>query len=70
MTSKFQWLEFLTGVVVGAALIFIVITFVLDGSTTSSYYKQGQIDALTGKVHYELVTKNDSTKTWEYKEEK
>ena len=27
--------------------------------------KQGQIEALTGKVRYELVTNPDSTKTWE-----
>jgi tryptophan-rich sensory protein len=28
-------------------------------------YKQGQIDALTGTIKYELVTQSDSTKTWE-----
>ena len=28
--------------------------------------KQGQIDALTGKVQYELVTNADRTRTWEY----
>ena len=30
-------------------------------------YKQGQIDALTGKVKYELKIQVDSTKTWEVK---
>lgn len=30
-------------------------------------YREGQIDALTGKVKYELKTNSDSTKTWEYK---
>ena len=30
-------------------------------------YREGQIDALTGKVKYELKTNPDSTKTWEYK---
>ena len=29
-------------------------------------YKQGQIDALTGKIKYELKTNPDSTKTWEF----
>jgi len=29
------------------------------------YYKKGQVDALTGTVKYHLVTKPDSTKTWE-----
>ncbi len=28
-------------------------------------YKQGQVDVLTGKVKYELITHDDSTKTWE-----
>lgn len=27
-------------------------------------YKQGQIDAMTGKVKYELQTQNDSTRIW------
>lgn len=30
-------------------------------------YRQGQIDALTGKVKYELVVQPDSTRTWEKK---
>lgn len=30
-------------------------------------YKMGQVDALTGKVKYELKTNADSTKTWELK---
>ena len=28
-------------------------------------YKDGQINALLGEVHYELVTHSDSTSTWE-----
>lgn len=28
-------------------------------------YKEGQIDALTGTVHYELVTQPDSSRVWE-----
>lgn len=28
-------------------------------------YKDGQIDALTGKVRYKLITNPDSTKSWE-----
>lgn len=30
-----------------------------------SDYRQGQIDSLTGKIRYELVTKPDSTKVWQ-----
>jgi hypothetical protein len=35
---------------------------------TESYvegYAKGQIDALTGNVHYHLVAKPDSSKVWE-----
>lgn len=34
--------------------------------TASHYeaYKSGQVDALTGKVKYELVTESDSTRVW------
>lgn len=28
-------------------------------------YKTGQVDALTGKIQYELVTQPDSTRIWE-----
>jgi hypothetical protein len=28
-------------------------------------YKQGQVDAMTGKIKYELIIKSDSTKIWE-----
>lgn len=28
-------------------------------------YKQGQVDALTGKIEYKLVVQPDSTKSWE-----
>jgi len=30
-------------------------------------YRSGQIDALTGNIKYQLVTKPDSTKVWEEK---
>ena len=36
---------------------------------TAERYRQGQIDALTGKVKYELKANSDSTVTW-YKKEK
>ena len=32
-------------------------------------YRQGQIDAVTGCVRYELVVHPDSTRTWEEKSE-
>jgi len=69
MTDKFQWFEFIVGSIVGVILIFLINLCVLDENTTNKRYKQGQIDALTGKVHYELVVKDDSTRVWEYKVE-
>lgn len=38
---------------------------ILIGRTDKTNYKQGQIDALTGNIKYELVINDDSTKTWE-----
>ena len=42
--------------------LFIVILLLLVDSEET--YKQGQIDALTKKIKYELVTNADSSKTW------
>lgn len=52
---------FFCGVAIGILLCLIMMS---SGDCT---YKDGQIDALTGKIKYKLVTKNDSTKTWETK---
>lgn len=45
-----------------AFAIWITVTYIIIG--VSNDYKQGQIDALTGKVNYELKTMPDSTKVW------
>jgi hypothetical protein len=46
--------------------IFVMAGIVLFSTEVSDEsYKQGQVDALTGKVKYELVVNADSTKTWE-----
>jgi len=34
-------------------------------NTSNMYYRQGQIDALTGKINYYLKVNEDSTRTWE-----
>jgi len=57
----------LIGVVIGL-LSGIVFMGTLLNMPKNDQYRQGQIDALTGKVHYELMMNADSTKTWEYKE--
>lgn len=33
---------------------------------TDTTYKAGQIDAVQGKVHYELKLQDDGTTKWEY----
>jgi hypothetical protein len=56
-------IDFIGGCILGIALGLWLsyISQYIFGRT----YKDGQIDALTGKVKYELVTHPDSTKTWE-----
>ena len=57
-------LSFLLGVVflLGILLIF--------EQGPSESYKRGQIDALTGKVSFQLVTQSDSTRVWKLKDRK
>ena len=46
-----------------AMFTFVISYFVIQKENP---YKQGQVDALTGKIKYELKTNPDSTKTWEF----
>ena len=70
---------FLTGIFAGEgdtkAIMTAMVTIVLfvfclciaigiDDNYSIRGYKQGQIDALTGNVHYKLETQVDSTKVW------
>jgi hypothetical protein len=54
-------------------LIFIAVTVVFINSMITFWpeytdsYKQGQIDALSGKVIYELKTQPNGEKTWKRK---
>jgi len=43
---------------IGIVVTLLIFKYVMDP------YKQGQVDALTGNVKYELVTQDDSTKVW------
>lgn len=50
--------------------ILFVILFILIIITNTflfydSGYKKGQIDAINGKIEYELIEKENKTKTWE-----
>jgi hypothetical protein len=44
---------------------FVGMLITLACSIHIDLYKRGQVDALTGKIRYELVVKADSTKSWE-----
>ena len=52
------------GVIIGFLLGVVCTILVYD---IGDPYGQGQIDALTGNVKYELVSHPDGTKTWESK---
>ena len=42
--------------------IFVLTVFAAIGT---QHYKKGQVDALTGKIRYELITLPDSTRIWQ-----
>lgn len=42
-----------------------IVAFAIGFTETDKNYRQGQIDALTGKVQYHLVVHPDKTATWE-----
>lgn len=48
------------------AIIFVILISIFPEKT--SLYRQGQIDALNGVVHYELQTQPDGSKIWKRKE--
>lgn len=45
-------------------VFFFLALAVYDFNNSSTGYKQGQVDALTGKVKYQLVENEDKTKEW------
>lgn len=47
------------------AIVLLMVTLAILTLVEARAYKVGQVDALTGKVKYELVVNADSTKTWE-----
>ena len=52
---------FIIGVFIGFVLALILFIW----QVFPKEYKSGQVDALTGKVKYEMVVHEDSTRTWE-----
>ena len=52
---------FIIGTVAGITLLTAIIVF------TGTTYKDGQIDAMTNRASYKLITLPDSTKEWRKK---
>lgn len=50
---------FLSGFMLGLFILIVAIPIIGHND-----YKKGQIDALTGKVKYQLVMQEDSTRVW------
>ncbi len=62
MKTKENLISFLLGAFLVLVIVLITLTLYPE---SNKLYKQGQIDALTGKIEYELVVQIDSTRTWE-----
>lgn len=45
-------------------IFFLLLAIAVEILKVDGRYRQGQIDALTGNVKYELVTQPDSTRVW------
>ena len=59
--------------VVMVCVLFFMIGILFLGfaqSCADETYKDGQVDAINGKIRYELVVHPDSTRTWEEKKSK
>lgn len=48
-------------------IMFVLFSGLCVGAEMSSDYKQGQIDALTGKIKYELKKQPDGSTQWKEK---
>lgn len=58
------WSAFLTGIVFGWLVLAV---FVTNFSDRTMMYKEGQVDAMSGKIVYVLKEHSDGTRTWEHK---
>ena len=54
--------EFIYFVLVAGVLVISSLLWYSKGAIRG--YKNGQVDALTGRIKYELVTNSDSSKSW------
>jgi hypothetical protein len=61
---KDQTIAFLLGIFIGALSVVYLSDLFLEFTRP---YKEGQVDAMNGKIHYELKTMPDGTTQWERK---
>lgn len=47
-----------------ALVVMFVSIFIWSSEWGQHKYKEGQVDALTGEINYELKTNKDSTRVW------
>jgi len=59
-----QFLLMVLGIIIVGIMVAVGLSC-HDIQTFDNGYKRGQIDALTGMVQFRLVTKADSSRTWE-----
>jgi hypothetical protein len=52
---------FMSGIIVGVAILFATLSLFYDHT---AFYKQGQIDALSGKVAFELKKQPNGSTLW------
>ena len=58
-----SFFSFLVGIVFGGLLFLLVL--VASGSRYADGVKDGQIDAINGKIKYSLVSQEDNSTIWE-----
>ena len=55
-----------TGILIVMGFIIFIVSLMVSGFLLGTY-RDGQVDALSGRIGYHLVTKPDSSKLWEKK---
>lgn len=61
-----RFVDVFVGVLIGVALLTLILNIFSEHTDFyANGYKQGQVDAITGKIKYSLVKQDDNTLVWE-----
>ena len=60
-TELYAWVVFVGIMALGAAIMTLIFAIILRNEKT---YKQGQIDAINGKIFYEKIENEDKETIW------